>query len=308
MYVRLPTLFTDLLFAPVPMLSKRLLTPTETVASANHRILQSGDLPLQTVPDGQERLLIGAGLILFSLVLFAVWGIWMFGGGSGADDEADADAADGAVHTAGERTAASSRDTEHSPTSRTDTETRGETAGFERTSGNVFSWSETDDSDDESVRGPDDVDTIGEPTQTDATGSTADNEPVSDETDAVGATASQVDDPTPARSDEQPLDDARTALADGAYETAVDDAYTITCEVLQTRYDVDSAESPQLFYDRCASKPAIDEATTRRLEQLTDVHDRAVYGYKAATKDQAQQALSHATAIVAGEAANSSTT
>lgn len=305
MYVRLPTLFTDFRFASVATLSDRVPTATDAAAATSHRVLQSADLPLQVVPEGQQRLLIGAGLILCSLVLFAVWGIWTFGGGSDADTDtrgdatADDEAATEVAHTPGERTAEPSGDIEQPPTSPTATETHGETTGFERESGNVFSWSETDDGDDAPVRASDGTDDSGEPAQTDVTGSIAESDPVPDETDARGTTASSVDDAPSVGSDEHTLDDARTALADGAYETAVDDAYTTACEALQTRYGVDSAESPQLFYDRCASTPAIDDATTHHLEQLTDVHDRAVYGYKAATEDEAEQALSHATAILA---------
>lgn len=292
MGVRFLALSAGVLFVAVTVPSVQLSTVIDAATTMARQTLRPGVVPLQFVPDGQQRLLIGAGLIVLSLVIFVVWGVWTFGGGSdsnAAESEGDAtaDAEDTDRAPTGGSESPQPEDAERPPTSSADTGGEGETTDFEQTSGNTFSWSEVDD--DSAASPSNDLDSADSPAQPDV------------------ATAGD-DDPASVDFGEHTLDEARAALADGDYETAAEDAYTTACEVLQTRYGVESAESPEQFYDRCVSNPAIDDSVTHHLEQLTAVHDRAVYGYGAATEDEAEQALSHATAIVTGGTANSPTT
>jgi hypothetical protein len=249
--------------------SDRVSPAADVVAALSRQPLQVVDRLLQFVPSGQERVLVGAGLIVLSLVIFLTWAKVTFGGRSGADDAADVDG----------ETADSAADATETAASSTDAEGEQRATGFEQSSGNTFSWSDVD----------------GETTTRSEAGA-----PVQSNTPENGADAAV------GAQDAEALDDARAALADGAYERAVDDAYTTVREALQARYGVESAETPEQFVDRCASTAAVDESVLQQLEQLTDVHDRAVYGYGAATEDEAEQALSHASAILTGRTPSSS--
>ncbi|EJN59374.1 hypothetical protein [Halogranum rubrum] len=307
MSVRLLVLSADALSVSLTTLSVHVPKTTGAVATRIQHAPLSESLPLQVVPEGQERLLIGGGLIALSLLIFAVWAIWMFGGGSGSDSDTESTDGEDATPTDTQRTDETSRDdggetaqssaaAERPPNSSTDTQPARDRSDFKQTSRNEFSWSEVDD---ETASSSPNAANVDASVQRDVATSLDDESRV-DETGDTSAdqTAGADDDGSVTDRDEHALDDARSALDDGHYETAVEDAYTTACEALQARYGVESARSPELFYDQCVANDAIGESVTDSLQELTEVHDRAVYGYGAATKDDAEEALVHATAVL----------
>lgn len=308
MSVRLLVLSVDALSVSLTVSSVRVPRTASTVTTMIQHALLSESLPLQVVPEGQERLLVGGALIALSLLIFAVWGIWMFGGGSDSNTDSaesegetatDADSTestDEPPRDDGGETPQSSDTTERRSDSSTETQPARDTSDFNQTSGNEFSWSEFDDDETAPTH---DAANIDSSVQRDVATSLDDSVSGVDETGdtSVNQTADPAADDSVSNPDDHSLDDARSAIDDGNYETAVEDAYTTACEALQARYGVESARSPELFYDQCVSNQAIDDSVTTSLQKLTDVHDRAVYGYGAATKDEAEEALVHATAI-----------
>ncbi|SFK63680.1 hypothetical protein SAMN04487950_0306 [Halogranum rubrum] len=110
----------------------------------------------------------------------------------------------------------------------------------------------------------------------------------------------------------QQLTLAREALAEGEYQTAVGRAYETAREYVQTRYDFDavdslsSSSSPEAFYETCHTHDTIDEETLSHLDDLTQLQDKALYGYGSVSEEEAESAVSHAAAVAGNDRTNTS--
>ncbi|WP_157572915.1 peptidase associated/transthyretin-like domain-containing protein [Halogranum rubrum] len=110
----------------------------------------------------------------------------------------------------------------------------------------------------------------------------------------------------------QQLTVAREALAEGEYQTAVGRAYETAREYVQTRYDFDAVDSlsasssPEAFYETCRTHDTIDEETLSHLDDLTQLQDKALYGYGSVSEEEAESAVSHAAAVAGNGRTNTS--
>ena len=249
---------------------------------------------------GFNGLLVGAaGAAFLLLLLLAAWGILRFGAANIADD------ADDDETQATEDEASTDEEGNAEPTPTTEAAAATSTGATESTAtsetGNQFSWSDVADDGSEPER-----DDAGPSSQQPAT---PDNQ--------RHASAHETPDPDAAEDTAadtaQQIADARTALADDEYQTAVNRAYETVHEHVRARFDFDAADSldasssPEAFYETCRSHAEIDEDTLAHLDELTKLQDRALYGHGSISEDEAEKAVSHASALL-GDGTDASST
>jgi hypothetical protein len=249
---------------------------------------------------GSNGLLVGAaGAAFLLLLLLAAWGILRFGAANldDADDDDEAQATEDETSIDDERDGETTATTDAAAA--TSTGATASTATSE--TGNQFSWSDVGDGESERER-----DDAGPSSQ----------QPVTFDDQRHGS-SHETPDPDVAEDTAtdtaQQVADARIALADGEFQTAVNRAYEAAREHVQTRYDfdavdsLDASSSPEAFYETCLSHAEIDEETLTHLDELTKLQDKALYGYGSVSEQEAEEAVSHTTALT-GDGTDASST
>jgi hypothetical protein len=94
----------------------------------------------------------------------------------------------------------------------------------------------------------------------------------------------------------------------------VNRAYEAAREHVQARHDFDAVDSlsastsPESFYETCEAHDDVDADTLDHLDELTRRQDKALYGYGSVSEEEAEEAVSHAAALVDDGRANAQST